>query len=248
MGGIRTETSRMEHLVADLLLLARLDEGRPWSSDPWTWWPCAPRRSTPPRRWAPSGPSPSQRPEPIEVMGDATSLRQVIDNLLGNVRAHTPPGTTARVTVERDGDGAVITVADNGPGMEPDAGRARLRAVLPVRSRPVAGPRRRRARALHRERHRGRPRGHRVRRRPSRGEGTTFTVHLPTAPPAPPRPTPAPSAADPHPASRRRDRGPPPGRRRPSRRCRRHRPDRSRLDVDSHGTHSWLPSELRSST
>ena len=52
--------------------------------------------------------------------GDATSLRQVIDNLLGNVRAHTPPGTGASVSVEPDGEGAVITVSDSGPGMDPD--------------------------------------------------------------------------------------------------------------------------------
>ena len=53
-------------------------------------------------------------------MGDATSLRQLVDNLLGNVRAHTPPGTTGRVTVRREDDSAVIEVADNGPGMEPE--------------------------------------------------------------------------------------------------------------------------------
>jgi two-component system OmpR family sensor kinase len=55
----------------------------------------------------------------VEIMGDATGIRQVIDNLLGNVRAHTPPGTTARVSVEKLGGGAVIRVADNGPGMDP---------------------------------------------------------------------------------------------------------------------------------
>jgi two-component system OmpR family sensor kinase len=57
---------------------------------------------------------------PIEVPGDATGLRQVIDNLLGNVRAHTPEGTTTEVVVDDDDRGAVITVADTGPGMSPD--------------------------------------------------------------------------------------------------------------------------------
>ena len=47
MAGIRTETARMEHLVADLLLLARLDEGRPWSTARSSWSRCAPRRSRP---------------------------------------------------------------------------------------------------------------------------------------------------------------------------------------------------------
>lgn len=58
--------------------------------------------------------------QPIEVLGDAASLRQVVDNLLANVRAHTPPGTTASVTVDRDQSHAVITVADTGPGMSPE--------------------------------------------------------------------------------------------------------------------------------
>jgi two-component system OmpR family sensor kinase len=57
---------------------------------------------------------------PIEVHGDATGLRQVIDNLLGNVRAHTPEGTTTEVVVDADDQGAVITVSDTGPGMSPD--------------------------------------------------------------------------------------------------------------------------------
>src|SRR5204863_4290510 len=57
--------------------------------------------------------------EPVEVIGDATRLRQVFDNLLGNVRAHTPAGTEATVTVAANGDQAVVTVADNGPGLDP---------------------------------------------------------------------------------------------------------------------------------
>jgi two-component system OmpR family sensor kinase len=50
-------------------------------------------------------------------------MRQVIDNLLSNVRAHTPPGTTSTVTVRTEGDQAVIEVADNGPGFTEDQAR-----------------------------------------------------------------------------------------------------------------------------
>jgi two-component system OmpR family sensor kinase len=118
MGGIRNETTRMEHLVADLLLLARLDEGRPME-----WRPvelvslCAEAVHTA-STVGPEWPVTFESPRPIEVMGDATGLRQVVDNLLGNVRAHTPPGTRTRVRVDSDQTGAVITVADDGPGME----------------------------------------------------------------------------------------------------------------------------------
>jgi two-component system OmpR family sensor kinase len=55
---------------------------------------------------------------PVEVMGDAVRLRQVLDNLLGNVRSHTPPGTTTTVRLFEVGDEAVIEVADNGPGLD----------------------------------------------------------------------------------------------------------------------------------
>ena len=58
--------------------------------------------------------------EPVEVVGDAAGLRQVIDNLLANVRAHTPEGTAVTVRVARQGDEAVVEVADRGPGMTDD--------------------------------------------------------------------------------------------------------------------------------
>jgi two-component system OmpR family sensor kinase len=55
--------------------------------------------------------------EPIEITGDSARLRQVLDNLLANVRAHTPAGTRTAVTVARHGDMAVLDVADDGPGL-----------------------------------------------------------------------------------------------------------------------------------
>jgi two-component system OmpR family sensor kinase len=53
-------------------------------------------------------------------MGDPTRLRQVIDNLLANVRAHTPEGTAASVRVDQHGATAEIVVRDAGPGMSTD--------------------------------------------------------------------------------------------------------------------------------
>ena len=50
-------------------------------------------------------------------MADEARIRQVIDNLLANVRAHTPRGTSTVLTVSEDGDEAVIEVADSGPGL-----------------------------------------------------------------------------------------------------------------------------------
>jgi two-component system, OmpR family, sensor kinase len=51
------------------------------------------------------------------VVGDRERLRQIVDNLLGNVRAHTPAGSPVRVRVGRDNGTALIEVADSGPGM-----------------------------------------------------------------------------------------------------------------------------------
>jgi two-component system OmpR family sensor kinase len=51
------------------------------------------------------------------VLGDRARLRRVLDNLLGNVRSHTPPGTPVRVRVTAANGSAVVEVADEGPGL-----------------------------------------------------------------------------------------------------------------------------------
>lgn len=120
MAGIQVETGRMEHLVADLLLLARLDEGRPMEMHPVDLVALCAEAVQTSVTVGPAWPVVFTAPRPIEVTGDAHSLRQVVDNLLGNVRAHTPEGTVTRVSLEPADDGAVLVVADDGPGMAPD--------------------------------------------------------------------------------------------------------------------------------
>lgn len=58
--------------------------------------------------------------EPVVVRGNEPALRQVLANLLGNVRAHTPPDAAATVSVRREDDQAIIAVDDEGPGMPDD--------------------------------------------------------------------------------------------------------------------------------
>ena len=53
----------------------------------------------------------------MEVTGDPIALRQVIDNLLKNVRAHTPPGTATAVETDGSATCAVVEVEDGGPGL-----------------------------------------------------------------------------------------------------------------------------------
>ncbi len=119
MEGIRHETGRMEQLVADLLLLARLDEGRPLDLRPVDLVALCAESVRTARTVGPEWPLALEAAEPIEIEADPTAFRQVVDNLLANVRAHTPPGTAARVAVGRDESGGVVTVADEGPGMDP---------------------------------------------------------------------------------------------------------------------------------
>ncbi|MDQ0376446.1 sensor histidine kinase [Amycolatopsis thermophila] len=122
MSRVESEADRMTTLVDDLLLLARLDAGRPLDdgevdltrliADA-----VGDAHITGPRhQWRLELP-----PDPVVVPGDAQRLHQVLGNLLANGRAHTPPGTivTTRLAVSADGD-AVVTVTDNGPGIEPE--------------------------------------------------------------------------------------------------------------------------------
>lgn len=58
-------------------------------------------------------------PDDVEVTGDPDRLRQAVANLLANARLHTPPGTTVTTALEASDSGAVITVTDDGPGIDP---------------------------------------------------------------------------------------------------------------------------------
>ncbi len=78
------------------------------------------RRSRPRRPSIPSVRS-SSHARPARVLGDRDRLRQVVDNLLANVRAHTPPAAPVRVSVGPAGGEAVLEVADSGPGLGAEA-------------------------------------------------------------------------------------------------------------------------------
>ncbi len=119
MTGIRRESERMTLLVDDLLLLARLDEGRPLEQKPVELGDVVSEAVETARTLDTTRPIELET-EPASVVGDRDRLRQIVDNLLSNARAHTPPGTPVHVSLTRTNGSARLTVADDGPGMTAD--------------------------------------------------------------------------------------------------------------------------------
>ncbi len=120
MGKVEAAADRMSSLVEDLLLLARLDAGRPLQRQEVDLTKLVlesvgdARVMAGEQRWLLD-----LGQEPVAVTGDELRLHQVLTNLLTNARRHTPPGTTVTVGVHPTGDrdGAVVTVHDDGPGI-----------------------------------------------------------------------------------------------------------------------------------
>jgi two-component system OmpR family sensor kinase len=117
MRGISRESERMSLLVDDLLLLARLDDGRPLERQPVRLDEVVGEAVETAQTVDPDRPI-ELRAERAVVEGDRDRLRQIVDNLLANVRAHTPPGTPASVSVTRRNGSAEIAVTDSGPGLD----------------------------------------------------------------------------------------------------------------------------------
>jgi two-component system OmpR family sensor kinase len=116
MTGISRESERMSVLVDDLLLLARLDEGRPLEQEPVALDEVVSEAVETAQTLEPARPIELAVDEAV-VTGDRVRLRQIVDNLLSNVRAHTPPDTAVRVSLSRVNGNAAIEVADAGPGL-----------------------------------------------------------------------------------------------------------------------------------
>jgi len=125
MDRIERAATRMGVLVDDLVLLARLDQGRPLEAAPVDLATVvaesvADARAVEPGRIIQVATVPSAM-----VTGDRSRLRQVVDNLLANVREHTGPATRVTIRVDVFRRDVVLVVADDGPGMtEADAARA----------------------------------------------------------------------------------------------------------------------------
>jgi len=117
---IEHEASRMGLLVDDLLLLARLDQGRPLERAVVDLGGLL-RDAVEAARAVDRDRSISLAvAAPVLVDGDAARLRQIFDNLLRNAVVHTPHGTPVKVSARSTGRRVIVTVADEGPGLEPE--------------------------------------------------------------------------------------------------------------------------------
>ncbi|MFE6338349.1 sensor histidine kinase [Streptomyces sp. NPDC057798] len=121
LGRIESEAGRMTLLVEDLLLLARLDAGRPLRFEQTDLVPLVvdtvsdARAAGRDHNWRLDLPD-----EPTLISADAARLQQVLVNLLANARTHTPPGTTVTARVQRRGPWTCVDVEDDGPGVPPE--------------------------------------------------------------------------------------------------------------------------------
>ena len=126
MRRIEQEADRMSSLVAELLELARLDRSN--SSLDLTETDLAELvrdAVADAKAVEPDRPVHATTPASVIVVADEPRIRQVLANLLGNVREHTTPGTPVAVRLARAGRGALFEVTDGGQGMsEEEAARA----------------------------------------------------------------------------------------------------------------------------
>jgi two-component system OmpR family sensor kinase len=131
---IEAESRRMGTIVDDLLLLARLDAGRPLESaevdltllvlnavddaraaDLPAAGAGGGRETTTRHAWRLDLPT-----DPVTVQGDPHRLAQAVANFVTNARVHTPAGTLVTVGIAVRGDRVHLTVEDTGPGLPPE--------------------------------------------------------------------------------------------------------------------------------
>lgn len=208
MARIESEARRMGVLVEDLLLLAKLDEGRPLARQRVRLSELVAEMAGDQEVLHPEWPVELRIDPDVEITGDETRIRQAVANLLANVRAHTPRGTTAAVTVGRRDGMAMVEVADSGPGIPTDVRRRvfeRFFRADPSRSRASGGS----GLGLSIVAAIAAAHGGRVEAESPEGGGATFRILFPPEPPADaPAPTETEPVAAPPPAAERRVSGP----------------------------------------
>ena len=113
-------SNRMSRLVADLLLLARADAGRPGAR---TECDLAEVAGSAAAEVAPTIGERELRIEndrPLRIEGNPDELHRLVVNLLDNAARYTPPGSRIELRLRAAGRDAVVEVEDDGPGIPPE--------------------------------------------------------------------------------------------------------------------------------
>ncbi len=197
MRRIEAEAQRMGILVDDLLLLARLDQGRPLERTPVELDALVRDGYSDARVTDPNRSISLHIDTPLIVVGDDLRLRQALGNLLRNALVHTPAGTPVEVELHAEGGYAVIDVVDHGRGIPPGHAERifeRFHRADPERSRDQGGS----GLGLSIAAAIVGAHGGRISVHPTEAGGATFRIELPLLSPdadaEPPPPTPAPHA------------------------------------------------------
>ena len=117
---IEKESKRMGFLVEDLLMLARMDQSRELVIADVDLSALLQEAVTSAQAAGPEHTITTKIASGITTKGDADKIYQVVTNLLANARAHTPADTAITVSAYKEGADALVTVADNGPGLSAD--------------------------------------------------------------------------------------------------------------------------------
>jgi len=121
MRRIEQEADRMSSLVAELLELARLDRNSSLDLTDTDLSALVEDAVADAQAVEPTRPVTAKAPRSLVVVADEPRIRQVLANLLGNVREHTPADTPVAVRLSQAGRGALLEVSDAGQGMDPEA-------------------------------------------------------------------------------------------------------------------------------
>jgi two-component system, OmpR family, sensor kinase len=142
MSRVEAEAQRLGVLVEDLLVLARLDQGRPLDRQPVDLAAVLRDAVDDTHAVEPGRPVTLDAADGMVVIGERGALLQVTTNLLANAREHTPARTPVEVRLHRDGERAVVEVTDHGPGMPEDVAEHvfdRFYRADPARTRALGG-------------------------------------------------------------------------------------------------------------
>jgi two-component system OmpR family sensor kinase len=140
MRRIEQEGKRMSTLVAELLELARLDRTSSLDIAETDLAVLVRDAVADARAVEPDRPVRAQAPATLVAAVDEARIRQVLANLLGNVRAHTPVSTPTEVRLGQVSGGVVVEVADAGPGMTPDEAARAFDRFYRASERANGGP------------------------------------------------------------------------------------------------------------